>query len=65
MKTKGNFEPFRNVENKTITRFLIIVLIVLGASFFICGIIIPEIAWVLLICFFYILALEAILLTSN
>ncbi len=65
MKTEGKYQPFQNIENQTISRFLLIVLIALGAGCILSAIQFPEVAWVLLICFLYLLTLEIILLTSN
>jgi len=65
MTLAGKYEQIRNVENEVISRFLLMVLILLGVSCILCAFVFPEIAWVLVIGFLYILALEAILLTSN
>jgi hypothetical protein len=60
-----NSEKCRVVENSVISRFLLLVLITLGVSCILSAIIFPEITWVLVICFLYIFALEAILLTTD
>ncbi|MFX1566049.1 MAG: hypothetical protein ACFFCH_08675 [Promethearchaeota archaeon] len=65
MKTSGKVQLYKNVENKAITRLLLLVLIILAVSCIFCAVILPEIAWVLLICILYLSALEAILFTSN
>lgn len=65
MSSPGQYERFRNVENQTTSRVLLIVLVVLGISCILSALILPEIAWVLVICFLYILALEAILVANN
>jgi len=53
-----------NQENRRLTRFLIFVIAVVGLAVIVSGFIFTQIAWVLLICFFYLLALELILIFS-
>jgi hypothetical protein len=65
MDSPGIKHGWKTVENQTLSRLLLVVLTVLGISFALSALIFPEIAWVLIILFLYILALEAILLTSN
>ncbi|MFX1510377.1 MAG: hypothetical protein ACFFBR_08750 [Promethearchaeota archaeon] len=65
MKTSGKDQLYKPVENRAISRLLLIVLIILGTSCVVCAVTLPEIAWVLVICFLYLLTLEALLLTSN
>jgi hypothetical protein len=65
MSSPGQYEQFRNVENQTTSRVLLIVLVILSISCILSALILPEITWVLVICFLYILALEAILLANN
>ena len=65
MSNPGQYEQFRNVENQTTLRVLLLVLVILSISCILSALILPEITWVLVICFLYILALEAILLASN
>ena len=65
MQSPGQYERFKNIENQTILRVLMIVLVILGISCVLSALVLPEIAWVLVICFLYILALEAILFTNN
>jgi hypothetical protein len=65
MSNPGQYKRFRNVENQTTSRVLIAVLVILGISCLLSSLMLPEITWVLVICFLYILALELILLTNN
>lgn len=65
MKSPEIQQGWKTVEIQTLSRFLLVVLAVLGVSCALSALVFPEIAWVLIILFLYILALEAILLTSN
>jgi hypothetical protein len=65
VEQKAKYEKFNCVENRNLTRLLIVVLIGLGISCIICAFTLTEIAWVLVICFLYVLALEVILITST
>ncbi len=65
VEQKAKYERFNSVENRNLTRLLIVVLIGLIFSCIFCAFLLTEIAWVLVICFLYILALEVILITST
>jgi hypothetical protein len=65
MSNPVQYERFQNVESKITSRILLVVLVILGISGILSTLVLPEIAWVLIICFLYILALEAILLTNS
>ncbi len=65
MSNPGQYERFRTAENQTTLRVLLVVLVILGISCILSALILPEITWVLMICFLYILTLEAILFTNN
>ena len=65
VEQKAKYEKITCVENRNLTRLLIVVLIGLIIGCIFCAFLLTEIAWVLIICFFYILALEVILITST
>ena len=65
VQSPGQYERFKNIENQTILRALLIVLVILGISCILSALVLPEITWFFIICFLYILALEAILLSNN
>jgi len=65
MKTVEKDETYQYKEQQTLIRVLIVVLVALGAGCIISALVFPTISWVLIICFLYLFALEAILLTSN
>jgi hypothetical protein len=65
MQSSGQYERFQNIENQTISRVLLVVLFILGISCILSALVIPEIAWFLVILFLYILVLEIIMLNTS
>lgn len=65
MNSTGIQQGWKTVETQNLSRLLLVVLTVLGVSCVLSALIFPEIAWVLIVLFLYLLALEAILLTCN
>ena len=54
-----------NQENRKLKRFLFFILSAVGLSALVSGFLFTQITWVLGICFFYLLALEIILIYST
>ncbi|MFW9832016.1 MAG: hypothetical protein ACFFD8_09595 [Candidatus Thorarchaeota archaeon] len=65
MSQKREKEGYISIEKQNLTRLILLVLSILGIASICCVIFLPKVAWVLIICFFYLLALEAVFLASD